>query len=100
MSIYCDDKKYHIGQTLNAKKEQDIEIKCEYAIDKEHGDIRQIQLITGHIASKTISKRTISHATEPDEYIKEKVGETSFYAALLITKKGYLAMTNPIWIEV
>ena len=92
-SILHYGSEYHIGQTINAVNDE-FEIKYEFTVEERFGEVKSLVLFYGSSDKVRTdfldlnSKSIVLNSSKP-----------SFCLVLLKTKKYYLAMTNPIWID-
>ena len=91
-TIKNKQKEHNIGEIIKLNKECDLLFYYEYRIDKIHGEISEICLIYGDLIEKKIKRI--------DLIDKFHVTNNSFFCFMLKTKERYLALTNPIWIEI
>jgi len=93
MSIDYKGCTYHIGDTVPADK---LLIKYEYIIEEEHGDIKELKLIIGSITKQQIRYEKLDYERQDINFVVE---DDSYVVLLLKTNKGYMALTNPIWVD-
>jgi len=93
-TITCDDCVYGIGQTILSPTSASLFFQVEYGLEKRFGLLQEMVLITGYLKEKRVSKKKIDLL-----HFTVEVACDTFFAVLLLTKKGYMAITNPIWIE-